>query len=121
MVKKNMKLITKKLEKLFEKYPPRTQSETEDPICIAKYFNPYGYGTWYVLEAEKYEDTYIFYGWVESPLGVEEFNEFGTFALNELESIKIPLKVNGQTIGYGGIERDIHFKPTKLSEIQGGL
>lgn len=112
-----MKLLTKELERLFKKYPPMTQAEEENPLCIAKYFNPYGYGTWYVIEAEKYEDTYIFYGWVESPLGEEMFNEFGTFTLNELESVQIPLKVNGITLGYGGIERDIHFKPTRLNEI----
>lgn len=112
-----MKLLTKELEETFKKHPPMSQSEEEDPLCIAKYFNPYGYGTWYVIEADKQYDDYIFYGWVQSPLGIREYDEFGTFSLKELESVKIPLKVNGITLGYGTIERDIHFKPTRISEI----
>ena len=114
-----MKMVTKKMEKLFEKYPPMSQAEEEDPICIAKYFNPYGYGTWYVIEAEKYKDSYIFFGWVESPLGIPEFNELGDFYLKELEELQIPIKINGHIVGYGKIERDLYFEPTKLSKIKG--
>lgn len=114
-----MKMVTKKLEKLFNKYPPMSQAEEEDPLCIAKYFNPYGAGTWYVIEAEPYQDSYIFFGWVESPLGIPEFNELGSFHLKELEELQIPIKINGHTIGYGHIEREQYFEPTRLSKIQG--
>ena len=108
-----MKLMTKKLEKQLTKYPLRSQENEEDPVCILKYFNPYGAGTWYVTEAEKQEDgNYLFFGYVEL-----QFDEYGYFTLDELERLQVPIKINGKTIGYGGIERDLHFEPTKLSKI----
>lgn len=43
-----MKLITKEIEDLSKKYG--TQDDAEDPIVIAKFFNPTGArGTHYVL------------------------------------------------------------------------
>lgn len=113
-----MKLITKKLEKELAKYPLRSQENKEDPLCIAKYFNPYGAGTWYVTESEKQEDgNYLFFGYVELI-----FNEYGYFTLKELENLKVPIKINGKTIGYGKIERDLYFEPTRLSKItRGGM
>ena len=48
-----MKLITKQLEQKFKKHPLYSQEEAEDPVAIAKYFLPFGRGTWYVIEAQK--------------------------------------------------------------------
>ena len=107
-----MKLVTKEIEKLFEKYPTRSQEDEEDPLCIAKFFVPRGRGTWYVMEAETIgDDDYWFFGWVESPID-PLFDESGSFTLSELKSIKLPFGL--------GIERDMYFKPKRLSEIKGG-
>jgi hypothetical protein len=43
-----MKLITKEVESLFKKIG--RQEKVDDPIVIAKFFNPTGPGTWYATE-----------------------------------------------------------------------
>ena len=99
-----MKLITKELEKTIAKYPLYSQDgKGKDAEVIAKFFFPVGNWTWYVLEGEKVgESDYEFFGYVEG-----DFPEFGYFTLSELESINM-----------GGlkVERDLYFKPCKLSE-----
>jgi len=88
-----MKLMTKQIEERFKAVG--NQSEKEDPLFIAKYFNPCGAGTWYASEYDP--ETRIFYGYVT---GMYE-DEFGSFSLTELESV---------TLAFGlKIERDIHF------------
>ena len=111
-----MKLVTEKEEKLFKKYPTGSQAEEEDPLCIVKYFNPYGRGTWYVMEAEQYNDDMIFFGYVESPIN-PLFDELGTFSLKELSELQIPIRIGKTVCGYGKIERDMYFDPVRLSEI----
>ena len=113
-----MKLITKEMEKLFKKYPMLSQSEEEDPLAIAKYFLSTGRWTWYVLEAEKIEDDYRFFGYVKS--GVDPlFDEYGSFTLKELEGIQVPIHLGDTFIGNIGIERDQYFEPTRMSSIIG--
>ena len=52
-----MMLMTKELEKTFEKYPLDSQDGLmEDAEVIVKYFNPCGAGTWFVTEGEKQEN-----------------------------------------------------------------
>lgn len=107
-----MKLITKALEKQFKKFPLRSQADEEDPLVIAKFFNPYGAGTWLVTEAEKQADgTYLFYGYADIICG-----EFGYFTSAELE-VQVPIRINGKTFGYGKIERDRWFQPERFSQI----
>ena len=43
-----MKLITKEIEALFKKIG--RQERVDDPIVVAKFFNPTGAGTWYATE-----------------------------------------------------------------------
>lgn len=51
-----MKLITKELEKLFEKYPIGSQDGLAGKAkVIAKFFNPTGVGTWIITEGNKLE------------------------------------------------------------------
>ena len=107
-----MKLVTKEIEKLLEKYPERSQEMEEDPLCIVKFFVPVGRGTWYVMEAQPIGDgDYLFFGYVESPID-PLFDELGSFTLNQLKSIKLPFGL--------GIERDLYFEPKRLSEIKEG-
>lgn len=99
-----MKLITKTVEKLLPKIGS-TQND-QDPICKVKFFNPTGAGTWFAIEYDP--DTKIAYGYV-SIFG-DWNDELGDFSIGELEEFK------GQ---FGlGIERDIHFTPTPLSQIK---
>ena len=100
-----MKLITKEIEKKLAKYPLYSQDgKGKDATVVCKFFHPWGGYTWYVLEAKKMDDgDYEFYGYVDG-----QFGEFGYFTLSELESIRY------MTLG---VERDMYFKPCKLSEV----
>jgi len=95
-----MKLLTKEIIAKLEKRGNGIENyKDEDPI-IAKFFNPAGAGTWYVMEGEKQPtNDWVFYGYVEW-----QSNEWGYFSLNELVSAKLPLGLR--------IERDINFSGT---------
>lgn len=114
-----MKLLTKNIEKQLP--PLYSQSKNLDPIVYAKFFSPVSNWTWFVTEGSfvcscckcfdcegcngASKDSYMFFGLV---VGFEK--ELGYFDLQELEQVKLP---------YGlGIERDLSFKPTKLSQIK---
>lgn len=95
-----MKLLTKELLK---KLPALYSNENEsDPMVICKFFTPDSNWTWYAIEFDG-KDT--FYGLVD---GFEE--ELGYFSLSELESVRGALGLP--------IERDLYFKPCKLSNVQ---
>ena len=98
-----MKLMTKELYEKMPKLGATSNKKTEEIPIICKFFNPVGSWTWYVMEGQPEGDDFIFYGFVR---GFE--NEFGTFSLKELESVKGSLGL--------GIERDLHFKEHMLSE-----
>jgi hypothetical protein len=102
-----MKLLTKEILK---KLPKRYSQENEkDPIVICKFFDPTGSWTWYAIEGEQDGDDFIFFGLVK---GFE--SELGYFSLRELETCK-----NGMRgLQALPIERDINFKPCRLSEIK---
>jgi len=96
-----MKLLNDELLKIL---PPLYSTENiKDPLTQCKFFTPDSSWTWYVLEYDKTNE--IFFGYV---CGFE--NELGYFSLEELESVTGALNLN--------IERDISFKPTKLSVIR---
>jgi hypothetical protein len=90
-----MKLLTKKLENRFAQVGK--QVETEDPIVIAKFFNPTGAGTWYAVAY--YPDSRRFYGSV-SIFG-DWNDEWGFFSRDELVSYRGSFGL--------GIERDLYF------------
>lgn len=82
-----------------------TQEDITDPLLIAKFFNPCGSQTWYTISYDELSNCC--FGYVT---GMFE-DELGYFSIDELESIVIrPLGVR--------IERDVYFKPCKLSEIK---
>lgn len=101
-----MKLVTKQLEKLFEKYPLYSQEDKgEEALVLCKYFNPIGAYTWYVLEADKQEDgDYMFFGIV---INNHFEREYGYFTLSQLKEVRLPFGLR--------IERDLYFdnKPVK--------
>lgn len=96
--------MTKKLEERFAKVG--SQENEKDPIFIAKFFNPSGAGTWYASEYDPKDR--IFFGYV-SIFG-DECDEWGTFSLDELESVKCPLGLH--------IERDISFSEIRFSQYE---
>ena len=99
-----MKLLTKEIEARFKAVG--SQENVEDPIIIAKFFNPTGAGTWYATEYNPEEK--MFFGYV-SIFG--DYNdELGYFSLAELESFR------GSIINLG-IERDLHFGERLLSSV----
>lgn len=101
-----MKLITKEIEKLINKYPIYSQqNKGTDAVCIVKFFNPCGIGTWIATEANLLEDGDIeFFGIVDLYT-----REWGYFLLSQLTEIKSP---------YGlSIEREIYSSGKKVYEI----
>ena len=103
---KRTKMITKAIEKAFEK--TGRQEETPDPVVIAKYFNPYGRSTWFATEYDP--STHECFGFVvgESDTSCDEW---GYFSLEEMESTLVPVFGTGLPL-----ERDLYWKPTVMSE-----
>lgn len=98
-------LMTKALESRFNQVG--RQENVGDPLVIAKYFNPYGAGTWYCTEYDP--GTREFFCWV-SGLGTDEL---GYTSLSEMEELKGPG-------GAPGIERDYYWREVPLSQVQSG-
>lgn len=100
-----MLLMTKELEKEFEKYPLYSQEEKGmDSKVVVKYFNPCGAGTWLITEGEKQEDgDWLFYGYCH----LFEW-EWGYVMLSELESVQLPFGLS--------IEREIYGKQDKVKD-----
>jgi len=95
-----MKLIPQELR---EKIPSLYATEEEpNPTVHVKLFLD-GW-TWFITEMSI--DNNICFGYVVSPFG----SELGYFALNDINTAKGSLGI--------GVERDLHFKPTPLSEIK---
>ncbi len=99
-----MKLMTKAIE---EKLPAiGSQEKVKDPMCIAKWFNPTGAGTWFAIEYDpKTEEAF---GYVS--LSGDHNDELGYFSLKELKEYRGMFGL--------GIERDLHFEPTILSKVK---
>ena len=94
-----MKLLTKEnIKSLPALY---ANEEVADPVAVVKFFTPDANWTWYATEFDG-EDT--FFGLVD---GFEK--ELGYFSLKELKTIKGAFGLP--------VERDMHFKPTPLSEL----
>lgn len=96
-----MKLMTKELEKIFEKYPIGSQDGLlGEAKVIAKFFNPTGVGTWLITEGNKMEDgDYEMYGYCH--LGDDDCAEFGCVFLSELENLELPFGLS--------VERDLYM------------
>lgn len=98
-----MKLLTKELLQRFEKVD--RQPVWQDPLMIAKFFDPAGAGTWWA--SEYYPDGKIFFGFA-SIFG-DHNDEWGMFSLAELSEYRGRFGL--------GIERDLYFKECHASEI----
>jgi hypothetical protein len=89
-------------KKLFEQYKYGSDMSKQD--VVVKIFNPYGAGTWYVMNADPEEPDYLW--------GIVDLFEveMGSMSREELVSLRIPpLNVR--------LERDISFKPINAKEL----
>lgn len=100
-----MKLLTKAFEKTI---PPLYSTENvavPDKIVVGKFFDPSSGYTFYIIEGQREEDDYTFWGYVT---GLAE-DEFGYASLNELESVRGHLGL--------GLERDLYWSKKSIREI----
>ena len=88
--------LLKTIPKLYE-----TEEQTNPVVYVKLFLDGW---TWYITEISI--DNDICFGYVISPFGAE----LGYFSLEEIKSIKGTLGI--------GVERDLSFKPTKLSIIK---
>ena len=72
-----------------------------DAVARVKFFNPCGAGTWYATEFDGRDMMFGLASITEA--------ELGYFSLAELEAIRLPFGLK--------IERDLHFQPTRLSDL----
>ena len=93
-----MKLLTKEIEKKFERHPIGSQEgKMDQAVVLVKYFNPVGVGTWLITEAEKQEDgDWLLFGYCH----IFEW-EWGYVMLSELQNQRLPFGLT--------IERDLHI------------
>lgn len=99
-----MKLLTKEILAKLPKFYETENVDLLDKVAVVKYFNPCGSQTWYGIEYSPEENS--FFGYVT---GMQE-DELGYFSLDELASVKLPFGLS--------IERDLHWSPKKLRDIQ---
>ncbi len=98
-----MRLLTDELRASIPAlYSQEKVSAQEKTVC-AKFFFPAADWTWFVTEGEQEDNDFVFFGFV---VGFEK--EWGYFTLNELKNINIQLLT---------VERDLHFKPGKFSDV----
>ena len=100
-----MRLMTKGLETVLEKYPIGSQDgKGEDADVVVKYFNPCGAGTWLITEGEKQENgDWLLFGYCH----IFEW-EWGYVTLSELESVRLPFGLS--------IEREIYLTGKKVKD-----
>ena len=91
-------------DEIAARIPPLYSTEHQtDPIVVLKYFIPCSSWTWYVMEYNPEER--LLFGLVDGHVA-----EFGYFSLDEIEQVRGPFGLP--------VERDLHWSPTPLSEIQ---
>lgn len=96
-----MQLMTKEiLSKIPKLYAQ--EKKGDEAVAHVKFFTPWSNWTWYATEYDPIERR--FFGLVQ---GLER--ELGYFMLDELESMKGPIGMK--------IERDRHFTPTTIKEL----
>jgi hypothetical protein len=96
-----MRLMTKAIEKKARAQYPQGSSFNQK--IVAKFFNPTGSWTWYLMNQDPEDPDYL-WGIVKG-----DALEAGSFSLGELQSFRGAFDL--------GIERDLHFRPINASEL----
>ena len=96
-----MKLLTKKITEQAQKQYKKANN-MDDQVIVAKFFNPMGSWTWYLMNLHEDKD----YAW-----GIVDGNavEMGSWLMSELQNYKDQFGL--------GIERDIYFKPVQARQL----
>lgn len=100
-----LKLMTKVIEKKAQKQ--YSMGSDFNQMVVAKFFNPCGAGTWYLMNQDP-EDTNYLWGIVSL-----HAVEMGSFSLSDLKEYRGPMGI--------GIERDKFFKPMKAQDVWDAL
>lgn len=103
-----MKLFTKDIDKrLFQQY--QNGSDLDSQVAVAKIFNPYGRGRWFLLNSDPQDKDYL---WAIVQMG--DVVEVGSVLRSELESVRVsPFKLP--------LERDLGFSMVNAGELYRGL
>ena len=102
-----MKLFNKTIDRqLFKQYS--LGSDLSKQEVVVKIFNPYGRGTWYILNSDPSDPDYL---WAIVDLGYGA--EVGSVSRSELENYR-------NKMGWG-FERDLSFDPTNAEELYKGV
>jgi len=97
-----MKLFTKEIEEKAQAQFPKG-NDLESQVIVAKFFNPTGAGTWYLMNQDPNDQDYLW--------GIVELFEveMGSFSKSELEGYKGRMGL--------GIERDLYFEEVSAKEL----
>jgi hypothetical protein len=103
-----MKLFTKDIDRLlFRQFNKGSNLDSQE--VVAKIFNPYGHGRWYLLNSDPDDEDYI---WAIVQMGNNV--EVGSVSRSELESIRVtPFNFK--------LERDLGFRSVNAGELLRGL
>ena len=103
-----MKLFTKDIDKkLFAQFSKGPDLENQK--VVAKIFNPYGRGRWYLLNSDPNDPDYLW-----AIVQMDDDIDIGSVSRRELENIKVPpFRL--------GLERDIYFSEVNADELFKGL
>lgn len=99
-----MKLITKAIERAFEKQGDTSEMDMSQIKIVMKLFNPIGAGTWYIYDRVQGNEDIM---WCFANLGDPINAELGTVSMSELQSLRLPLGLK--------IERDRSFEPLSMT------
>jgi hypothetical protein len=97
-----MKIITKEIERAFEKQGDTSEMSMDKIKIVMKLFNPAGAGTWYIYEKLD-EDIYMAFVNLGDPM----MAEIGTVSMQELTNLRLPFGLK--------IERDRYFEPLSMT------
>jgi hypothetical protein len=102
-----MKLFTAQIDnKLFAQYPKG--NDLKNQMVVAKIFNPYGKGVWYLINSDPDDPEYI---WAIVDL---HDIEVGSVNRSDLDNIKVPpFRL--------GLERDLYFTPMNAETLYQNL
>lgn len=98
------KLVTAELAKKIPALYATEKLSDKEKMVVAKFFNPCGAGTWYIIE---YDGDDTFFGYAD--LGDPDCAELGYISKSELESLRLPFGMY--------IERDIAWTPKPLADV----
>lgn len=102
-----MKLFTKADDKkLFAQYAKGSDLDNQD--VVVKIFNPYGNGTWFIMNSDPDDPDYL---WGIADLGYGA--EIGSISRSDLENYRNRFGL--------GFEKDTLFRPTNANELYKGL